>query len=74
MEGKYNPGRKAVKRMRNILFETLWLEQALGRYGRGLEEIRAEYSLARDTALRFGEDILKFPRRINWKTNHQLVA
>lgn len=72
---KYQNGANALDAMKEILYEKLWLEQS---YSFTLEvdidEIRKEYVKARDAAIAYGVDTSNFPRKINWNTNHRLVA
>jgi len=61
--------------MNIILDETLWLEQAYGLVlGRSIDEIRKDYTEARDAAIAFGVDISHLPKKLNWNTNHSRVV
>ncbi|MAH03475.1 hypothetical protein CMI39_01670 [Candidatus Pacearchaeota archaeon] len=64
----YLSGGHAINEMINILGD-IWRQEALMPfYNNSLELINKNYSKARDSAIAFGKDVSKYPKRIRWQT------
>lgn len=71
MENKngYLSGEDAINKMREILGD-IWRQNELKPfYNESIEEINECYHEARDSAMAFGKDVSKYPRRIKWQTS-----
>lgn len=67
-KNKYFTGKDAINKMREILSD-IWRQNALKPfYNESLEWINRHYCEARDSAIVFGEDVSKYPKRVRWRT------
>ncbi|MDP2628550.1 MAG: hypothetical protein Q8P15_01485 [Nanoarchaeota archaeon] len=67
-KNKYLDGRSAVKKMRDLLGD-IWRQNELRPfYNESLEWINKNYKEARDSAIAFGKDVSRYPKKIRWQT------